>query len=75
MRGLIKATHYYASQQARADWAQLAKYAVANGHGDDAARLAPPEGAGHKTIDKSINALMLILGINMPFYEWQETQP
>jgi len=74
MRGLIKATHYYATQQARADWAQLAAYAEAHGHGSDAAGLAPAQDAGHRTIDKSINALMQRLGITMPFWKWQEQQ-
>ncbi len=74
MRGLIRATHYYSTLQARADWEQLANYAAANGHAAAAQRLAPPDGAGHKTIDKRINALMAVLGIDAPFYEWQEAQ-
>ena len=74
MRGLIKATHYYSTLQARADWAQLADYAAANGHADDAARLAPPDSAGHRTIDKRIDALTAVLGIDVPFYVWQEQQ-
>ena len=78
MRGLIRATHYYATRQARADWLQLAEYAAANGYADAAARLAPPDDAGHRTIDKRIDALMASMHLDMPFYEWQaeiEVQP
>ncbi len=74
MRGLIKATHYYATQQARADWAQLAEYATAHGHGTDVTELEPPDTAGHKTIDRRINALMQRMGITEPFWKWQERQ-
>jgi len=74
MRGLIKATHYYATQQARADWAQLAAYAEAHGQGAAVVELAPAQDAGHRTIDRSINTLMQRLGITMPFWKWQEQQ-
>jgi len=74
MRGLVKATHYYATQQAQADWAQLAAYAKAHGRGAAVVELEPPQDAGHKTIDKRINALMARLGITVPFYEWQAQQ-
>lgn len=74
MRGLINATHYCSTLQARADWAQLAAYAEAHGHGTDAAELAPAKDAGHRTIDKSIDTLMQRLGITMPFWKWQEQQ-
>lgn len=75
MRGLIKATHYYATQQARADWAQLAEYAKAQGHGAAVVELEPPRDAGHKTIDKRINALMARIGITVPFWQWQQQEP
>lgn len=74
MRGLVKATHYYSTQQARADWAQLAQYAKANGYGAAAVELEPPTDAGHKTIDKRINSLMARMGITEPFWKWQEAQ-
>jgi len=74
MRGLVKATHYYSTQQARADWAQLAAYANARGHGAAVVELEPPQDAGHKTIDKRINALMVRMGLKMPFYQWQQGQ-
>lgn len=73
-RGLIKATHYYATQQARADWDQLAQFAKAHDHGADVAELEPHDTAGHTVIDKRINALMQRLGITMPFWKWQEQQ-
>ena len=75
MRGLIKATHYYATQQARADWAQLAAYAKANGYGVAAVELEPPANAGHKTIDKRIDKLMARMGLTMRFYDWLMAQP
>ncbi len=74
MRGLVKATHYYATQQARADWAQLAQYAAENGYSTDVAELEPYDTAGHKVIDRRINALMARMGIDVPFYEWQAQQ-
>ncbi len=74
MRGLINATHYLSTVQARADWAQLAEYAEAHGHGADVAELAPHDTAGHQVIDRRINALMQRLGITMPFWKWQEQQ-
>jgi hypothetical protein len=74
MRGLVRATHYYATQQARSDWAQLAEYAAANGYSDKADALQPPVGAGHRTIDKRIDALMHAMGMTIPFYEWQNAQ-
>lgn len=74
MRGLVRATHYYSTQQARADWAQLAQYAKANGHGVAAVELEPPAAAGHKAIDKRIDALMVRMGIDVPFYAWQAQQ-
>lgn len=74
MRGLINATHYLSTVQARADWAQLAAYAKAQGHGAAVVELEPPQDAGHTRIDRSINALMQRLGITMPFWKWQEQQ-
>lgn len=74
MRGLIKATHYYSTQQARADWAQLAEFAKTHGHGAAVIELEPPQDAGHKTIDKRINALMARMGITVPFWQWQAQQ-
>ncbi len=74
MRGLVKATHYYSTQQARADWAQLAQYAKAHGYGVAVVELEPPVDAGHRTIDKRINALMQRMDIKMPFWQWQEAQ-
>lgn len=74
MRGLVKATHYYATQQARADWQQLAAYARAQGHGAAVVELEPPADAGHKTIDKRIDKLMAVVGITVPFWQWQEEQ-
>ena len=74
MRGLIKATHYYATQQARADWAQLVEYAYANGHGSKVSDFRPSETAGHRMIDRSIDALMAAMGLTMTFAEWQAQQ-
>lgn len=72
MRGLIKATHACATRQAWADWQQLAACARASGY--ETADLEPPAGAGHKTVDRRINALMRRMGITIPFWRWQEEQ-
>jgi hypothetical protein len=73
-RGLHKLTQAAQTQQARADWAQLARYAKAHGHGATAVELEPPADAGWRTIDKRINALMQCMGLTMRFYEWQAQQ-
>lgn len=75
MRGLIKATQAAQTQQARADWRQLAEYAQAHGYSEQAERLQPKQDAGWRTIDRRINALMAAMGLTMPFHEWQQAQP
>jgi hypothetical protein len=74
MRNLVRITNYYNRLQARDDWAQLAAYAQANGHGADAERLQPADGATWRTIDKRIDALMAAMGITVTFQQWQTQQ-
>jgi collagenase-like PrtC family protease len=61
VRGLIKATAYFSTQQAKADFYALAKFAVENGAKDEVALCTPPKGAGHKTIDRQIAKLRKLL--------------
>lgn len=53
-RGLIKSTHYWSTVEAWKDWAALCVRAHAEGHGHLIEQFEPPEGAGHRTVDKAI---------------------
>jgi len=64
--GLAKANAYYNNNAARQDWAWLAQFATWHGYGDDVARLAPPDTAGYRTIDKRIAELRKACGYNGP---------
>lgn len=56
-----------ALRQARREWSQLAEYAAANGHAEDALRMAPPDDADHQIIDGRIVALAAVVGLKPQF--------
>ncbi len=72
IRGLVKSTHYYATVEAHHDWAWLAVWAAAHGYGDQAERLTPKADAGHRTVARSINTLMALMGQPGPLYKFRE---
>ncbi len=72
IRGLVRATHYCATLEAHRDWAWLATWAEAHGHGAEAARLAPAAEAGHRTVDKRIGLLLQKMGHTGPLYKFRE---
>jgi hypothetical protein len=74
-RGLSKSNAYYNNLQAWDDWNWLTAYAVRNNKGDAARRLQPPDGAGHRRIDKAIAALKAELGVTTPLYELRKAFP
>lgn len=59
MRGLIKATHYYSSLEARRDWLIVCQLAKESG-------VEPPaidhEALGHKRLDKHSEKLLAQIG-------------
>jgi hypothetical protein len=61
-RGLKKLTHAASTQAAWQDWHTLQTWCVQNGQSEVANRRAPAEGAGWKTVDRSIAALRADLG-------------
>ena len=64
---LMKEISAGATAQARREWTQLAEYAAANGHAEDAQRMAPPANADHQIIDSRISALADVMGIKPQF--------
>ena len=52
-KGLAKATGYYNTLAAWADWRKLAAQVTAAGHADLVAQYQPPEGAGWREIDRA----------------------
>jgi hypothetical protein len=61
-RGLKQLTHAASTQAAWRDWHTLQSWCVRHGHDELATRHTPPEGAGWKTVDRSITALRVDLG-------------
>jgi hypothetical protein len=61
-RGPKRLTHAVSTQAAWRDWHAIEVWARENGHFELAARHTPPEGAGWKTVDRSITALRTDLG-------------
>ena len=74
-RGLSKSNAHYNNLQAWDDWNWLTAYAVRNGKGDAARRFQPPDGAGHRRIDKAITALKAELGVNGTICELRRRNP
>ena len=62
---LMKEISAGATAQARREWTQLAEYAAANGHAEDAQRMAPPADADHQIIDIRICALAAAVGLKL----------
>jgi len=64
-RGLIKATSYYNTIEARRDFWKLAYEIVDAGHSEIVVKHTPPVNAGWRKIDKSLSAMRA---------EWREFQ-
>ena len=52
-RGLAKATGYYSTLAAWADWRKLAAQVTAAGYADLIAQYQPSEGAGWRRVDRA----------------------
>jgi len=69
MRNIARINNFYNRREAERDWRYLLEWCEAQGVGNVARELAPPEDAGHRRIDKSIGQLRAALverGVELP---------